>query len=107
MSVKFTNHTPKVRQEGLQKASRFIRVFEEDAVNISLSGTPKKTGDLRRSHIKSVQGLHGRVRWLKKYAARLEKVRFKNYTTPGTGPNFALNAMKKTLKNQNSLYRKA
>lgn len=107
MSVKYTNNTPKVRMQESAKVSRFLRAFAGEAGRSSEPRTPKKHGDLRRSWVASVNGFHGRVVWLKKYAAIQETKQFKNYTTPGTGPHFARGAMEKALKKQKSLFRQA
>lgn len=96
MSVRVTDNTGAVRNETEQKASIFLRMVAEDIVNDD-KGTPKKEGGLRRDVLKQVLGLRGKVEWRKRYAARQEDTQFKNYTTPGTGPHFAENAVKKVV----------
>ena len=69
--------------------------MDDKIVNISTPKTPKKTGELRRGVVKQVLGLKGTIKWGKNYAVYQETKQFRNYTTPGTGPDFALDAVKK------------
>ncbi len=94
MSVKVTDNTAAVTSLLTQKASIFLRVAAEEIVSVSQKATPKKSGRLRMDTLKQVLGLSGKVVWQKGYAARQETTQFKNYTTPGTGPHFAENAVK-------------
>lgn len=93
MSVSITDNHPVISNETTQKASIFLRQVAEEIVRISTPGTPMKTGALRRSVLKEVLGLKGKVQWNKEYAAKMEEVQFKNYTTPGTNKDFAKNAV--------------
>lgn len=63
--------------------------------------TPMKTGRLRRSIRSRFEGNRVEVRWGVNYAIPQNQgghgnVRYRNYTTPGTGPKFANIAFKKT-----------
>lgn len=95
MSVKVTDNTIRLQGEFAIKASIFLRQMAEKIVNISTPKTPKKTGELRRGIVKQVLGLKGTIKWGKNYAVYQETKQFRKYTTPGTGPNYALNAVKK------------
>lgn len=95
MSVQITDNTPQIKGMFTVKANLFLRAMAGQIVNISTPKTPKKTGDLRRGIVKQVLGLKGTIKWGKNYAVYQETKKFRNYTTPGTGPNFAVNAVKK------------
>lgn len=60
--------------------------------------TPKEFGDLRRNVLKQVLGLTGIIQWRQKYALPQEEKQFVNYTTPGTGPHFARDAVRSEVK---------
>lgn len=84
-----------------QKASIFLRIIAEHIVDTSRPGTPKERGNLRQDVLKTVNGLKGKIEWRKVYAEYQERGarkdgshRVKNYSTPGTGPHFAENAVK-------------
>lgn len=106
MRVHTTDNTGQVEQEILLKASLFLRVIADEIVKISEPHTPKKSGRLRMDTNRSVQGLHGRVKWGKNYAIYQETKQFKNYTTPGTGPHYAENAVKEAVKQTGWIARK-
>ena len=95
MSVRITDNTPQIKSMFSIKASIFLRRMADQIVKISTPKTPKKTGDLRRGVVKQVLGLKGTIKWGKNYAVHQETKKFRNYTTPGTGPNFAVDAVKK------------
>lgn len=103
MSAKVTDNTKKVNDDISVKASMFLRAFAESTVALSKPRTPKKLGFLRRDVLKQVLGLNGKIIWNKEYAAKMETVQFKNYTTPGTGPRYAEDAIKKNIKNTSSI----
>lgn len=98
MSVTIQDFTPQIINDMTQKASIFLRQSAEEIVQISTPNTPMKTGQLRRSVLKEVLGLKGKVQWKKDYAAKMETVQFKNYTTPSTGPHFAESAVEQVAK---------
>lgn len=66
--------------------------------------TPRKIGDLRNRTIKVVQGMKGSIHWKVPYAARQENTQFRNYTTPGTGPHFAENAVRSVVARAASIF---
>lgn len=107
MRVKYYDNTAKVKAETQKKASSFLRLMLEEAQRESVAGTPKKTGDLRASTVKVVNGLKGKLMWTKHYAAIQETKKFKNYTTAGTGRHYAKNAIEKTLKKQKEIFKRA
>jgi hypothetical protein len=94
MSVKYTSFIKPIDASLKQKFSMFLRLMEDEVIDISTPKTPKRTGRLRSDILKQVLGLKGKIKWGKDYAARLETMQFKNYTTPGTGPHFAERAVK-------------
>lgn len=97
MAYRITDRSTQFGQSTTQKASTFLRVAAENIVNESTRKTPMKTGRLRMDVLKQVLGLHGSVVWGKNYAKYQEEKQFQNYTTPGTGPHFAENAVKKIV----------
>lgn len=107
MSVKITDNTKAVMGSIEQKASIFLRIVADNVLSISKPGTPKKTGRLRMDVLKQVLGLNGKIVWGKGYAARMESIRHKKYTTPGTGPHFAENAIKDVVKLTSKIARQA
>ena len=115
MSVKITDNTPKVRIDNGNKIDLFLRFFMDVVDQIAEPKTPKKEGELRRGTLKTVGGgltrRSGVMVWLKEYAAAQEVGTIKgspirNYTTPGTGPNYARNAVTKAVLAQDTVLRK-
>ncbi len=98
MSVNIKDNTGNVTKNILIKANVFLRTFADDVVKISTPKTPKDTGRLRSDVLRQVLGLKGKIVWQKNYAGIQEVKQFVNYTTPGTGPNYAKNAIKKAVK---------
>lgn len=107
MAVKITDYSAKIESDLLQKGSLFLRLAAEEVVNLSQRKTPKKTGRLRMDVIKQALGNNAKIIWGKKYAIYQEEKQFKKYTTPGTGPHFARNAINDVVKNTNGLVKKA
>lgn len=93
MSVTYTSHVGKIKGDTQQKTSIFLRFAAEQVVDDSLPRTPKKMGNLRQDILRQILGLKGKIVWGKNYAAFQETKQFKNYTTPGTGPRFAEDAI--------------
>lgn len=85
------------------KASIFLRSAEDAIDNEANPNTPKKFGNLRNDLVKSVTGLVGKIVWGKNYAIYQESKQYKNYSTPGTGPHFAENAVKKVASQTDNL----
>ena len=96
--VKITDNTGTVKSTIQQKSSIFLRLMAESIVKIAEPNTPKDTGRLRADVIKQTLGLKGKVVWSKEYAARQESTQYSNYTTGGTGPHYAENAVSQAVK---------
>lgn len=92
--TKINDNTNEVLKGIEQNASIFLRLMADKIVSISTPKTPKKTGRLRLDVVKQVLGLNGKIKWGKNYAIYQETKQFKNYTTPGTGPNYAEDSVK-------------
>ncbi|RDH76345.1 hypothetical protein DVS77_21565 [Mycolicibacterium moriokaense] len=107
MSVRSVDNTPIFLSNTRRKASTALR-FMLDAIDTeSTPHTPKKTGDLRNRKLKQVLGLTARITWGTNYAGWQETKQFANYTTPGTGPHFAEDAVNKVLDDAPKYFRKA
>ncbi len=106
-NVKITDNTSKVMADITVKANIFLRLMADEVVKISTPRTPKDTNRLRSDILKQVLGLKGKVKWQKNYAAFQETKQFKNYTTPGTGPHYAEDAVHKAVKSTSTIARKA
>lgn len=83
------------------------RLLLEDIHRESQYKTPMRDGDLREQVTKTVEGKSGIITWTVPYAAYQERgKRFdgshivRNYTTPGTGKDFAKNAVKSVVTPQ-------
>jgi hypothetical protein len=107
MSVKIKDNTSNVKKGILIKANIFLRSFADDVVRISTPNTPRDTSRLRSDVLRQVLGLKGKIVWQKKYAGIQEVKQFVNYTTPGTGPHYAENAIKDAVKRTSVTARKA
>lgn len=103
MKVIVKDYTVKVSNDLAQKASIFIRLAGEEIVDVSKDNTPMKTGALRRDVLKETLGTKGKVVWTKDYASKQEEIQHKRYTTPGTGPHFAKNAVNQVVQNTEKL----
>lgn len=114
MEVKSTDFTLTIVNETRQKASAFLRLMMDKITDLAEPNTPKKEGNLRRDTLKQVLGLHGTLKWVKSYASVQERGKradgthqIRNYTTPGTGPKFAENAVNKAVEDTNIVARAA
>lgn len=117
MSIQIKDNSAKIVLETTKNASLGLRYIAEAVVDESTPHTPKDEGNLQRDVIKQVLGLNGSIQWRKVYAQAQERgywvtgplagVKIKNYTTPGTGPHFAENAIRKVAKNYMTYFRKA
>jgi hypothetical protein len=92
MSVRRTNNVPKILIETEVGVELAIRFALEDIRKTAEPNTPKKTGLLRSSA--TILATQGVVNWTADHAIYQEKKQYANYTTPGTGPHFAENAVK-------------
>lgn len=106
MKVIVKNNMPKIENNTKQKSSIFLRVLAEEVVDEATPKTPKRTGQLRADVLKQVLGTKAKIVWGKRYAIFQENKQYRNYTTPGTGPHFAENSVRKVVKNSESIAKK-
>ncbi len=106
MSYKVTSKTPQVNGEFESKVQLAIRFMLEDVHRFSIPKTPKEHGNLRADVLKSVQRRRGTIAWSKNYAIYQEKKQFTNYTTPGTGPHFAEDAVREVVGKSDQYWRR-
>jgi hypothetical protein len=106
MKVIVKDNMPKIVNDKKQKSSIFLRVLADEVVATSTPKTPQRTGQLRADVLKQVLGLTGKIIWGKRYAIFQEGKQYRNYTTAGTGPHFAENAVRDVVKNSESIAKK-
>lgn len=107
MSVKVKDNTTAIILQTQRNASLALRFMLDDIQSLSEPVTPKDKGMLRKNVLKSVNGLRGTIKWGQKYAHILETKKFSNYTTSGTGPNYAGKSVKTVAKSPQGAMRKA
>lgn len=112
MSVKVTSNSTQVKIDIKKRCSIAARLFIDDIDKNARPNTPKKFGVLRNSVQKQVLGTRGTIIWPQEYAAIQERGvikgrKIRNYTTSGTGPHFARNAIKSTTRNAGSIFKRA
>jgi len=107
MSVRVKDYTNRVILDTSRKSSLALRFMTDSIQDASLPKTPKDKGNLRQNVLKTVIGLRGTIKWGQKYASILENKQFANYTTAGTGPHYAENAVMKVVRNPSESFRKA
>ena len=106
-TVTVKDYTDQIKKDLQQKSNIFLRLATDSVVQISTPKTPKKSGRLRMDIVKQVLGLKGKIIWGKNYGVYQETKQFKHYTTAGTGPHFAENAVNAMIKLTNTIGRKA
>lgn len=107
MSVKFNDNTQRVIFDMNQNTSLALRFMLDGIDEKAFPKTPKDRGNLRKDILKQVLGKKATIVWQKKYAIYQETKQFKNYTTPGTGPGFAEDAVRHVAANSESYFKKA
>lgn len=114
MSVTIKDNTVTLTAQTARSASLGLRYIAEAVVAESTPHTPKDKGNLSRDVVKQVLGLRGVIEWRKVYAQFQERGmrrdgshRVKSYTTSGTGPHFAFNAVKKIALQSDKYFRLA
>lgn len=107
MSVKVTDNSGAIFRQATSRMSLGLRFLSEDVIRRSTPKTPRREGHLRRDYLIQVLGLKATIAWLKRYAATQEDVRHRRYTTPGTGPHFAANAVRDAVDNAKTPFRRA
>ena len=115
MPVTIQHNEEYIRQLTTQRISLANRLIIEDIHRTSLHNTPMLSSQLRRNVTKTVvpETYTGTIIWKVPYASYQERGSradgshvVKNYTTPGTGKDFAKNAVKKTLSDVSKFYKK-
>lgn len=113
MPVIIQHNEEYIRQLTTQRISLANRLIIEDIHRNSIFNTPMLSSQLRRNVLKTVvpETYTGTIIWRQPYASYQERGMradgthvVKNYTTPGTGKDFAKNAVNKTLKQVKKFY---
>lgn len=111
MSVKIIDHTQTVMAQKKLAANRFLHTVVNEIEKVAEPKTPKQSGDLREVK-KNVVGLKATLKWDRPYAQYQERGRrangtriVRNYSTPGTGPKFAENAVKEVVSKTDQMVR--
>ena len=114
MPVTIQHNEEYIRQLTTQRISLANRLIIEDIHRTSLHNTPMLSSQLRRNVTKTVvpETYTGTIIWRQPYSSYQERGMradgthvVKNYTTHGTGKDFAKNAVKKTLKEVEKFYK--
>lgn len=98
MPVKFHDNTDAFKAREKVRLSVGLRKLLDGIQRKAEPNTPREFGDLRRNVRKQVLGLSAIIQWRQQYAAIQEEKQFKHYTTPGTGPHFARDAVHGEVK---------
>lgn len=114
MSHTIKSNTPMIDFSVNRGAALAVRNMLQDTHKEAQPNTPKEFGDLKDNVIISVQGTTGTIRWASPYAAYQERGRRKdgthvvrNYTTAGTGKDYAKNAVKEVTARSEKYFRDA
>lgn len=106
MSAKYTSNIPTIKAGVQQKVILALRLMLDAVDQQSTPKTPRRHGDLRNNKLKQVLGMHAVIQWRQRYAAAQEDKQHVNYTTPGTGPHYAENAVKAVVRDAGTYFRK-
>ena len=111
MSVKITDNHPKIQASTSQAVNLALRFMVDAIDKQAFRKTPKDQGELRKNILKNVSGHSAFIKWKSEYAAYQERGYtsgpVRRYTTPGTGPHFAENAVDKVTSQANVYLKKA
>jgi hypothetical protein len=108
MSVRVTSNRLLNEMEVKNRTGLALRFMLDAIQEQATPFTPKRLGNLRADVVKQVVGTRGMIGWEKKYAGRMEKDEtIVHYTTPGTGPHYAENAVKIVTEKAPLYFRKA
>ena len=107
MAYKYINNVPVIKASNNANIPLALRFMVDNAHSLAYPNTPKDTGDLRNNVMKTVIGRKAIISWVMNYAKYQENRQYQNYTTPGTGPAFAENAVRKTVSDADKFFRKA
>lgn len=111
MAVKVEDNTQVVKDDINVAAALTIRLMLNDIHSLSTPVTPLRENALRTSVIEYMpSSTKGIITWEVPYAGVQEKgyrtnpstgerIYFRNYTTPGTGPHYAEDSVKKVMAN--------
>lgn len=110
--VKVIDLTPPIMVKTARGINLALRMMTDAIDDEAFRKTPKKKGELRKDLHKTVGATKATIRWQPKYAAAQEAgvirgSRVRHYTTPGTGPHFAENAVKKVVNNGDHYFKRA
>ena len=133
MAYKINDNTVRMQVQMKTNLPLALRFMANDVKREAEPNTPKKSGMLRANVRINTGRQRASIRWGQKYAAAQEighmtvkaarvvtpdgggsfftlkpgRYNFKNYTTPGTGPHFAENAVKKVSRRHMRYFRQA
>ena len=112
MNVKVIDHTPVILVKNARAINLALRMMLDGIDQEAFRNTPKKKGELRKDIFKNVSANSGKIQWRERYAATQEAGvikgrRIRNYTTAGTGPKYAENAVTKVVRDSVSYMKKA
>lgn len=111
MSVRVIDNTAKILIDTNRGVNLALRYMLDGIDEHAFSKTPKDQGELRKNLRKTVSGKKGTIKWQSKYAQSQEKGftsgPVRNYTTVGTGPHFAENAVRHVVQRSDMYLRKA
>lgn len=101
MSVTITNNTVTILANEKKNSSLALRFMADAILALARSRTPLgETGNLRNNTLVQVLGPHGIIQWNTAYAQYQERgerldgsYKVRNYTTTGTGAQFAQSAV--------------
>lgn len=105
MVVKIIDNTPKIKNEVNKGSIIAIRNMARDVVKIANPKTPSNTTQLRQSVKITQMGKNIQIQWKAKYAIFQEEKQYKHYTTAGTGPHFARNAVEQVQRDSEKYFR--
>ena len=110
MSRAFIDKSPLVIAKIENNASVMLRLMIRDIHKQAEPNTPYRNGSLRAEVLEQVNGLRGSIGWGVNYAKKQEEGSSHgtwHYTTPGTGPHFARDAVSLINDNLSEYARKA
>lgn len=107
MSVRVEDYSSRLLASFRQSGAMALRTVVDEIERESRPNTPKDKGDLRNNVVKSVLGLRAKIMWRQNYAIFQEEKQYSNYTTPGTGPHFAENAVRKVVERSNNILKRS
>ena len=110
MAVKVRNNTARLKAKIENNTAVMIRLMLRDIHAKAEPNTPRKYGNLRDQVSERALGKTGYIEWHAEYATYQEdgsQGKPWHYTTPGTGPHFAENAVNEVVANLDEYARKS